>query len=192
MVKPLATPLHSVYNRTHVRKPESNRKPMTFTPVDHIQTILKNLPQKPGVYLMKNARGTVIYVGKAKRLRNRVRSYFNSSAQHSEKTLRLRDNIADIDFIVERNEVKALILEETLIKRYKPPVQHRAQGRQALPLHQDQRAGRFPQSRGHPARGQGRQPLFRPLCRHVGRAGHAANPAQSLPLSHLRPRHHRQ
>lgn len=93
---------------------------MSFTPSDHIQTILSNLPQKPGVYLMKDTNGKIIYVGKAKRLRNRVRSYFNSSAEHSEKTLRLRDNIADIDYIVERNEVKALILEETLIKRYQP------------------------------------------------------------------------
>lgn len=93
---------------------------MTFTPSEHIQTILKNLPLKPGVYLMKDAAGNVIYVGKAKRLRNRVRSYFNSSAESSEKTLRLRQNIVDIDYIVEQNEVKALILEETLIKRYKP------------------------------------------------------------------------
>jgi excinuclease ABC subunit C len=93
---------------------------MTFTPSDHIQTILKNLPQKPGVYLMKDSAGTVIYVGKAKRLRNRVRSYFNASAESSDKTLRLRQNIVDIDYIVEQNEVKALILEETLIKRYQP------------------------------------------------------------------------
>ena len=93
---------------------------MTFTPSEHIQTILKNLPQKPGVYLMKNASGTVIYVGKAKRLRSRVRSYFTASAESSEKTLRLRQHIADIDYIVEQNEVKALILEETLIKRYQP------------------------------------------------------------------------
>ncbi|MGQ9886857.1 MAG: excinuclease ABC subunit UvrC [Aggregatilineales bacterium] len=93
---------------------------MTFTPSEHIQTILKNLPQKPGVYLMKDASGAVIYVGKAKRLRSRVRSYFNASAESSEKTLRLRQRIADIEYIVEQNEVKALILEETLIKRYKP------------------------------------------------------------------------
>ncbi len=93
---------------------------MTFTPSEHIQTILKNLPQKPGVYLMKDAGGAVIYVGKAKRLRSRVRSYFNASAESSEKTLRLRQHIADIEYIVEQNEVKALILEETLIKRYKP------------------------------------------------------------------------
>ncbi|MCY4525879.1 MAG: GIY-YIG nuclease family protein, partial [Anaerolineaceae bacterium] len=93
---------------------------MTFSPSRHIRTILENLPQKPGVYLMKGERGEVLYIGKARRLRNRVRSYFNNSAEHSEKTRRLRERIRDIDFIVERNEVKALILEETLIKRHLP------------------------------------------------------------------------
>ncbi len=93
---------------------------MSFTPSEHIQTILSNLPQKPGVYMMKDKKAEVIYVGKAKKLRNRVRSYFVNSAQHTEKTLRMRDRIVDIDYIVERNEVKALILEETLIKRYQP------------------------------------------------------------------------
>lgn len=93
---------------------------MAFQPSDHIRTILKNLPMKPGVYLMKDERGTIIYVGKAKKLRNRVRSYFNASAENSLKTIHLRAHIRDIDFIVEENEIKALILEETLIKRYKP------------------------------------------------------------------------
>lgn len=93
---------------------------MTCTPSRHIRTILENLPQKPGVYLMKGRGGEVLYIGKARRLRNRVRSYFNNSAEHSEKTRRLRERIRDIDFIVERNEVKALILEETLIKRHLP------------------------------------------------------------------------
>jgi excinuclease ABC subunit C len=93
---------------------------MAFIPSEHIQTILKNLPQKPGVYLMKDKNGTIIYVGKAKRLRNRVRSYFNASAESHPKTLRLRENIVDIEYIVELSEVKALILEETLIKRHLP------------------------------------------------------------------------
>ena len=93
---------------------------MSFTPSEHIQTILKNLPMKPGVYLMKDEHGRIIYVGKAKKLRNRVRSYFNSSAESNLKTMRLRENIRNIDFIVEENEIKALILEETLIKRYRP------------------------------------------------------------------------
>jgi excinuclease ABC subunit C len=93
---------------------------MTYIPSEHIQTILNNLPQKPGVYLMKDAKGTVIYVGKAKRLRNRVRSYFTNSSLLSEKTLRMRERVVDLEYIVERNEVKALILEENLIKRYLP------------------------------------------------------------------------
>ncbi len=93
---------------------------MTFVASDHIQTILKNLPMKPGVYIMKDARGVIIYIGKAKKLRNRVRSYFNSSAESNLKTMKLRENIVDIEFIVEENEIKALILEETMIKRHKP------------------------------------------------------------------------
>jgi excinuclease ABC subunit C len=93
---------------------------MTFVPSEHIQTILKNLPLKPGVYLMKDEAGTIIYVGKAKKLKNRVRSYFTTHADHTSKTLKMRARVADIDFIVEENEIKALILEETLVKRYRP------------------------------------------------------------------------
>ena len=93
---------------------------MTFQTPDHIKTILKNLPTKPGVYLMKDTDGIILYIGKAKRLRSRVRSYFTAAADGQPKTERLRENIADIDFIITENEVKALILEETLIKQHKP------------------------------------------------------------------------
>ncbi len=93
---------------------------MSYQPSEHIANILKSLPMKPGCYLMKDKDGRIIYVGKAKRLRNRVRSYFNSSAESSAKTLRLRENIADIEVIVTETEVQALITEETLIKRHQP------------------------------------------------------------------------
>jgi excinuclease ABC subunit C len=93
---------------------------MSFQPSEHIANILKSLPMKPGCYLMKDKDGRIIYVGKAKRLRNRVRSYFNSSAEGSAKTLRLRENIVDIEVIVTETEVQALITEETLIKRHQP------------------------------------------------------------------------
>ena len=93
---------------------------MSYQTPEHIQTILANLPRKSGVYQMKNANGKIIYIGKAKRLRNRVRSYFTTNADGSPKTLRMREEVADIDFIVTENEVKALILEETLIKKHKP------------------------------------------------------------------------
>ncbi|MFN8371936.1 MAG: excinuclease ABC subunit UvrC [Anaerolineae bacterium] len=93
---------------------------MTFKASDHIRTILKNLPMKPGVYLMKDASGKIIYVGKAKHLRNRVRSYFTQNADHQPKTLLMREQVAHIEFIIAESEVKALIVEETLIKRHKP------------------------------------------------------------------------
>jgi excinuclease ABC subunit C len=93
---------------------------MIFQAPEHIQTILRNLPLKPGVYLMKDTDGAIIYVGKAKRLRNRVRSYFQAGGQLDAKTLQMRSRVVDIEFIVAESEVQALILEETLIKRHKP------------------------------------------------------------------------
>ena len=93
---------------------------MAYQKPKHIEIILKNLPLKPGVYLLKNGDGKIIYVGKAKRLRLRVRSYFTVHADGNSKTLRLRDEVDDIGFIITENELKALILEETLIKKHKP------------------------------------------------------------------------
>jgi len=87
---------------------------------DHIQQILDTLPDKPGCYLMKDARGIIIYVGKAINLRNRVRSYFHSTSQKEPKTRRLVREIADIEWIVVGSELEALILEMNLIKRHKP------------------------------------------------------------------------
>jgi excinuclease ABC subunit C len=93
---------------------------MAYTPPEHVKTILDNLPLKPGVYLMKNENGKVIYVGKAKKLRNRVRSYFTSNADGTSKTLQMRVKVQNIEYIITESEVEALILEETLIKAHKP------------------------------------------------------------------------
>ncbi|MEI3612609.1 excinuclease ABC subunit UvrC [Pseudogracilibacillus sp. SO30301A] len=79
---------------------------------------LKVLPAKPGCYLMKDKHGTVIYVGKSKMLRNRVRSYFIGA--HDEKTQRLVMEIVDFEYIVTSSEIDALILEMNLIKKYDP------------------------------------------------------------------------
>jgi excinuclease ABC subunit C len=87
---------------------------------EHLQEKLDTLPTKPGVYLMKGANGSILYVGKAVNLRARVRSYFHASAGHSPKIDRLVASIADIDFIVTASELEALILESNLIKRHKP------------------------------------------------------------------------
>ncbi|HYY94571.1 MAG TPA: excinuclease ABC subunit UvrC [Pyrinomonadaceae bacterium] len=81
---------------------------------------LKNLPTSPGVYLHKDEAGKIIYVGKAKNLRNRVRSYFQSGRGHDLKTRELVRRIRDLEFIVTDTEVEALILESNLIKQHKP------------------------------------------------------------------------
>ena len=80
---------------------------------------LKEIPSSPGVYLHKNAAGKVIYIGKAKNLRSRVRSYFRARP-FDRKTDALVGQIADLEFIVTDNEVEALILEATLVKQHKP------------------------------------------------------------------------
>jgi excinuclease ABC subunit C len=85
---------------------------------DHLKEKLAVLPDQPGCYLMKDRHGTVIYVGKAKILKNRVRSYFTGS--HDGKTQRLVSEIADFEYIVTSSDIEALILEMNLIKKYEP------------------------------------------------------------------------
>ena len=80
----------------------------------------KALPERPGVYLMKDARGEVLYVGKAKRLHSRVRSYFGSSRALEPKIHLLVNQIETIDHVVTANEAEALLLEATLVKRHQP------------------------------------------------------------------------
>ncbi len=81
---------------------------------------LQNLPGKPGCYLFTDAGGKIIYIGKAKNLRSRVRSYFQSSRVEGPKLKRLRTKIVDFEFIVTDTEMEALILEMNLVKEYRP------------------------------------------------------------------------
>ncbi|MGH0593204.1 excinuclease ABC subunit C [Bacillus pretiosus] len=85
---------------------------------EHLKEKLAILPDQPGCYLMKDKQGTVIYVGKAKMLKNRVRSYFTGS--HDGKTLRLVGEIVDFEYIVTSSNLEALILELNLIKKHDP------------------------------------------------------------------------
>jgi excinuclease ABC subunit C len=87
---------------------------------DALQRKLDTLPEGPGVYLWKDASGDVLYVGKAKRLKQRVRSYFAADFESSPKNLLLRRLIADVETIVVASEAQSLILENNLIKEYRP------------------------------------------------------------------------
>jgi len=85
-----------------------------------IEEQLNRLPDSPGVYLLRDAEGTILYVGKAASLRHRVRSYFSAGQKLSPKLLKMVSKVADIDFYVTSSEQEALILELNLIKRHHP------------------------------------------------------------------------
>src|SRR5438874_2107306 len=87
---------------------------------EKIQSVLNSLPHKPGIYLMKDAQGTILYVGKAISLFNRVRSYFQESSALGPKNRSMVAKIEDIEFLVVKNEVEALVLESNYIKQYRP------------------------------------------------------------------------
>jgi excinuclease ABC subunit C len=88
--------------------------------LDVLHSKLAHLPDSPGVYLFKNEQGDIIYIGKAAVLADRVRSYFQKGADHSPKTSLLAGQIADLETMVTRSELEALILESNLVKRHKP------------------------------------------------------------------------
>src|SRR5256712_1145650 len=87
---------------------------------EKIQSVLNSLPHKPGIYLMKDAQGTILYVGKAISLYHRVRSYFQESTDLSPKNRSMVAKVDDIEFVVVKNEVEALVLESNYIKQYRP------------------------------------------------------------------------
>ena len=89
-------------------------------PLPLVEQRLLAAPERPGVYLMKDPRGTVLYVGKASVLRDRLRSYFGSSSNLPNKIRRMLGHLHDFEYIVTDSEAEALILENTLIKRYRP------------------------------------------------------------------------
>jgi excinuclease ABC subunit C len=93
---------------------------MSSPQLDKLRRRAGRLPENPGVYIMKNERGRVIYVGKAKSLKSRVKSYFQKKEALDTKTAALVDRISSIDYIATRNEVEALVLECTLIKEHRP------------------------------------------------------------------------
>jgi excinuclease ABC subunit C len=87
---------------------------------EHIRTQIETLPRRPGVYLMRDVGGAVVYVGKAVDLRSRVRSYFQPSAWEYSKVRAIVSEVADLEFIVTDSELEALILEANLIKQHRP------------------------------------------------------------------------
>jgi len=95
--------------------------PTPPVPPPKLEDTLAQLPDAPGVYLMLGEARRILYIGKAVSLRNRVRSYFQDSAAHAYRTVRMVERVVDVRWIVVNNEIEALILEANLIKRHQPP-----------------------------------------------------------------------
>lgn len=87
---------------------------------DLVRERLKTVPTRPGCYIMRDRRGTIIYVGKAKNLRRRVSSYFRAGAKHAPKVRSMVDTVWDFEFMTVKNEAESLLTEAALIKKYKP------------------------------------------------------------------------
>jgi excinuclease ABC subunit C len=104
---------------------------------------VKNLPSTPGVYLMKDSLAGIIYVGKAKNLKNRVGSYFQNSAAHSKKIIRLKANIQEFDYILTDTEFEAFMLECKLIREIKPIFNKKMKSPQTYPYIRIHMAGPY-------------------------------------------------
>jgi len=103
-------------------------------PTDRVESQLERLPAKPGVYLFRGGRGEVLYVGKAKSLRPRVRSYFQPGSSDTRPGIRqMAGRVADVETIVTRTEVEALHLEQNLVKRHRPPFNVRLRDDKSFP-----------------------------------------------------------
>jgi len=124
-----------------------------------LERTLAQLPDAPGVYMMIGDDGQILYIGKAVSLRSRVRSYFQDSAAHAYRTVKMVERVVDVRTIVVSNEIESLILEANLIKRHQPAVQRAAARRQAFSvLEGDQRA--VPARRVHPRRARRRRAVL--------------------------------
>lgn len=106
---------------------------MASSKYEEIKEKVKEFPVQSGVYLMKNLADKIIYIGKAKNLRNRVRSYFNGNKDHTPKTRLLVQNICEVEYILTKTEVEAFLLEASLIKKHRPKYNIRLRDDKAYP-----------------------------------------------------------
>ena len=147
---------------------------------------LKALPDRPGVYLFHDRDGEVLYVGKAKSLRKRVQSYFRREAYATVKTAELVDRIEEIEFFGAGNEHEALLLEQNLIKRHRPPFNIRLRDDKSYPYIAVTAADEYPRVMFTRERHRKRRPLLRALLQRQEGARDAGRAEPRVPLPALR------
>ncbi len=134
-----------------------------------LQEKIRTLPTRPGVYLYKNADGEVIYVGKAKNLRSRVRSYLLEASQANAKTGSLMREAVDLDYILVDNEHEALALENNLIKQRKPRFNILLRDDKTYPYVKLTLGDRYPRSSSHGACAKTAAPIMGLISRAIWR-----------------------
>ena len=149
-----------------------------------IQHFWATLPNAPGVYRMIDGKGDVLYVGKAKSLKNRVGSYARGQA-HSNRIARMIAETTSMEFVTTATETEALLLEANLIKQLKPALQRAAAGRQVAALHPAHRRSRGAAAREASRRAQAQGRLLRPLRQRLGGQPHHQRAAARLPAALL-------
>jgi len=156
-------------------------------PRPEIREKLDLLPTRPGVYIYRDARGTIIYVGKAVNLRNRVRSYFHASAELTPKTLRLVSEIADLEIWPTDTELEALLLECNLIKKHKPKFNVRLKDDKRYPYIKVNWQDSFPKVLTTRQMEQDGARYFGPFTNSSAGVPDARHAPQGVPISHVRP-----
>ena len=109
--------------------------------LDYLRDKVKKLPLQPGIYIMKDKKGQIIYIGKAKALKNRVSSYFRSVDKHTPKVYRMVENVWDFEYIVTSSEFEALVLECSFIKQHSPKYNILLKDDKGYRLYPDRRRG---------------------------------------------------
>ena len=146
---------------------------------------IDQVPDRPGVYLYKDTKAQIIYIGKAASLRSRVRSYFQESRARDPKTDALVGHIRDLEYIVTANELEAMILESTLVKKHRPRYNIILRDDKHYPVPQAHHQRGVPAPGGGPAGAEGRRDLLRAVLPGHRDAGDAAPRAPALPPAHL-------
>ncbi len=156
---------------------------MTF---DELKEKAHSLPLKPGVYIMQDAQSKVIYVGKAKALKNRVSQYFANLASHTEKTRAMVSQIDHFDVIIADSEFEALVLENSLIKRHQPRYNILLKDDKGYPYIRLSQGGLSKIFPGQPG-GGGRARYFGPYASRHSHPGHSWRPCAVRPAPALLP-----
>ena len=152
---------------------------------------VREFPTSPGLYLLKDSAGRVIYVGKAKNLRSRASSYFLKGAAEERRTASWIKDVCDAEYVACDSEVDALLVESRLIKDIAAEIQQGAQGRQDVPLPDDFDSRGLSPRRGDPRAAAARRQALRPVRQRRRPARSDPSAAEDLQVSHLLAGHRR-